>query len=85
MSFAFQDRLQTIISYDRILVMDQGTVAVSIFSFAATSSYVTTFDYAQEFDTPLSLFQKTDGIFRSLCEKGGISLDDIVRGDRSAK
>ncbi|KAJ3923547.1 ABC protein [Lentinula edodes] len=58
-------RLQTIISYDRILVMDQGTVA--------------------EFDTPLSLFQKTDGIFRSLCEKGGISLDDIVRSDRNAK
>ncbi|KAJ3741472.1 ABC protein [Lentinula detonsa] len=54
-------RLQTIISYDRILVMDQGSVA--------------------EFDTPLTLYEKRDGIFRSLCEKGGISMDDIVRGN----
>ncbi|KAJ3763217.1 ABC protein [Lentinula raphanica] len=53
-------RLQTIISYDRILVMDQGSVA--------------------EFDTPITLYEKTDGIFRSLCDKGGISLADIVQG-----
>ncbi|KAJ4479332.1 ABC protein [Lentinula aciculospora] len=56
-------RLQTIISYDRILVMDQGTVA--------------------EFDTPLTLFQSRGSIFRSLCEKGGISQEDIVRGNRT--
>ncbi|KZV74002.1 hypothetical protein PENSPDRAFT_244681 [Peniophora sp. CONT] len=50
-------RLRTIISYDRICVMDQGTIA--------------------EFDTPSSLFLKEDGIFRGMCERSGITLDDI--------
>ncbi|KIK67839.1 hypothetical protein GYMLUDRAFT_216120 [Collybiopsis luxurians FD-317 M1] len=56
-------RLQTIISYDRILVMDAGTVA--------------------EFDTPLALFRREESIFRSLCEKGGVSEYDIVNSSRS--
>ncbi|KAL0954603.1 hypothetical protein HGRIS_003563 [Hohenbuehelia grisea] len=50
-------RLRTIISYDRILVLDAGRVA--------------------EFDTPSVLFNSTDSIFRSLCEKSNISLEDI--------
>lgn len=50
-------RLRTIIGYDRICVMDQGSVA--------------------ELGTPLELFDQ-DGIFTSMCEKGGISREDIV-------
>ncbi|KZV74003.1 ABC transporter [Peniophora sp. CONT] len=50
-------RLRTIISYDRICVMDQGIIA--------------------EFDTPSSLFLKENGIFRGMCERSGITFDDI--------
>ncbi|VDC00300.1 unnamed protein product [Peniophora sp. CBMAI 1063] len=50
-------RLRTIISYDRICVMDQGLIA--------------------EFDTPSSLFLKQNGIFRGMCERSGITLEDI--------
>ncbi|KAF9267240.1 ABC transporter [Marasmius fiardii PR-910] len=49
-------RLRTIISYDRICVLDAGKIA--------------------EFDTPASLYEK-DGIFRGMCERSGISLEDI--------
>ncbi|KZP31699.1 ABC protein [Athelia psychrophila] len=51
-------RLRTIISYDRILVLDAGTVA--------------------EFDTPRNLFGRDGGIFCSMCEQSGISLEDIL-------
>ncbi|KAI0035413.1 ABC transporter [Vararia minispora EC-137] len=51
-------RLRTIISYDRICVLDQGQIA--------------------EYDTPANLFA-ADGIFRSMCERSGISLADIQR------
>ncbi|KAH8833231.1 ABC protein [Flagelloscypha sp. PMI_526] len=30
-----------------------------------------------EFDTPMNLFNRTDGVFRSLCEKSDISLRDL--------
>ncbi|KAI0784237.1 ABC protein [Abortiporus biennis] len=52
-------RLRTIISYDRILVLDAGKIA--------------------EFDTPLNLFLKNDGIFRTMCERSNISMDDIQK------
>ncbi|EKM58258.1 uncharacterized protein PHACADRAFT_171522 [Phanerochaete carnosa HHB-10118-sp] len=52
-------RLRTIISYDRILVMDAGMVA--------------------EFDTPLNLFLKDGSIFRGMCERSNISLDEIEK------
>ncbi|KAF7349832.1 ABC protein [Mycena venus] len=52
-------RLRTIISYDRILVLDAGKIA--------------------EFDTPLNLFNKDDGLFRSLCEKSNITSSDIEK------
>ncbi|VDB84771.1 unnamed protein product [Peniophora sp. CBMAI 1063] len=51
-------RLRTIISYDRICVLDQGQIA--------------------EFDSPARLFAQ-DGIFRGMCERSGITLEDIVR------
>ena len=54
----FPDRLRTITGYDRICVMDAGTIA--------------------EFDTPANLFGIPDGIFRGMCERSSISLDDIV-------
>ncbi|EIN04040.1 hypothetical protein PUNSTDRAFT_55872 [Punctularia strigosozonata HHB-11173 SS5] len=50
-------RLKTIIGYDRICVMDQGTIA--------------------ELDTPANLYQKADGIFRGMCERSSITLEDI--------
>jgi len=31
----------------------------------------------QEFDTPVKLYENTDGIFRGMCERSSISLDDI--------
>lgn len=30
-----------------------------------------------EFDTPVNLYQKTDGIFRGMCEHSNITLEDI--------
>ncbi|KAI0693122.1 ABC transporter [Cytidiella melzeri] len=58
-------RLKTIIGYDRICVMDAGTIA--------------------EFDTPATLYSQ-NGIFRGMCERSSITLDDILyarkeRGD----
>ncbi|GJE96593.1 ABC transporter [Phanerochaete sordida] len=51
-------RLRTIIGYDRICVMDAGTIA--------------------EFDTPENLYKQHDGIFRGMCERSSIALEDIV-------
>ncbi|KZS94671.1 ABC protein [Sistotremastrum niveocremeum HHB9708] len=52
-------RLRTILSYDRILVLDAGQIA--------------------EFDTPLNLFAKDEGIFRGMCERSNITRDDIEK------
>ncbi|PPQ64144.1 hypothetical protein CVT24_008774 [Panaeolus cyanescens] len=63
-------RLRTIISYDRICVLDAGEIA--------------------EFDTPATLFAKPDGIFRGMCERSSITMEDIklaakVAGFQSAE
>ncbi|KIY51798.1 P-loop containing nucleoside triphosphate hydrolase protein [Fistulina hepatica ATCC 64428] len=50
-------RLRTIVSYDRILVLDSGNIV--------------------EFDSPLNLFKKEDSLFRGLCEKSNITLQEI--------
>ncbi|KAL3462252.1 P-loop containing nucleoside triphosphate hydrolase protein [Aspergillus heterothallicus] len=50
-------RLRTIIQYDRICVMDQGSIA--------------------EMDTPLRLWE-SGGIFRAMCERSGITRQDIL-------
>ncbi|RDW76860.1 ATP-binding cassette transporter YOR1 [Aspergillus mulundensis] len=50
-------RLRTIIHYDRICVMDQGSIA--------------------EMDSPLELWER-GGIFRAMCERSGISREDIA-------
>ncbi|KAF5392368.1 hypothetical protein D9757_001460 [Collybiopsis confluens] len=50
-------RLRTIMSYDRICVLDAGQIS--------------------EFDTPANLYQDSNGIFRSMCERSSITLDDI--------
>ncbi|KAG9315260.1 ABC transporter [Chiua virens] len=55
-------RLRTIISYNRICVLDAGTVA--------------------EFDTPGNLFNIPNGIFRGMCDKSSISLDDILSASK---
>ncbi|KAI0710130.1 P-loop containing nucleoside triphosphate hydrolase protein [Earliella scabrosa] len=52
-------RLRTIISYDRILVLEAGTIA--------------------EFDTPRNLFSNPNSIFRGMCERSGITVDEIER------
>ena len=50
------DRLRTIISYDRICVLDNGKIA--------------------EFGVPEDLYAQ-DGIFRGMCERSSITLEDI--------
>ncbi|PFH53092.1 hypothetical protein AMATHDRAFT_73621 [Amanita thiersii Skay4041] len=50
-------RLRTIISYDRICVLDAGQIA--------------------EFDTPVNLYNIPGGIFKGMCERSSISLEDI--------
>ena len=53
---ASPDRLRTIISYDRICVLDNGKIA--------------------EFGVPEDLYAQ-DGIFRGMCERSSITLEDI--------
>ena len=31
-----------------------------------------------EFDTPANLYKQTDGIFRGMCDRSSITLDDIL-------
>ncbi|VEU19787.1 DEKNAAC100140 [Brettanomyces naardenensis] len=50
-------RLRTILTYNRIVVLDQGEI--------------------REFDAPLTLFEKKDGIFRSMCDQSGITKEDF--------
>lgn len=54
----FVDRLQTILSYDRICVLDAGEII--------------------ELDNPANLFQNPQGIFRQMCEKSSITIEDIL-------
>ncbi|KAJ9111745.1 hypothetical protein QFC19_001107 [Naganishia cerealis] len=58
-------RLRTILSFDKILVMDVGT--------------------CREYATPLELFCKEDSLFRSLCIKSDITLEDIENAQRQAR
>lgn len=51
-------RLKTIIHYDKIVVLDEGSLA--------------------EFGTPMDLFNKETGIFRSLCDASKISSKDFI-------
>lgn len=53
-------RLNTIIRYDRILVLDAGSIA--------------------ELDTPYNLYMKRDSIFRDMCVKAGITMEDFAVG-----
>ncbi|KAL0061165.1 hypothetical protein AAF712_012035 [Marasmius tenuissimus] len=57
-------RLRTIISYDRICVLDAGQIA--------------------EFDTPANLYEH-NGIFRGMCERSSISLEDIKMATKERK
>jgi len=59
--FASLDRLRTIISYDRICVLDNGKIA--------------------EFGVPEDLYA-LDGIFRGMCERSSITLQDIRRAGK---
>ena len=55
--FDCADRLQTIIAYDRIVVMDAGKI--------------------NQIGTPLELYGDTTGIFRGMCDRSSIDLEDI--------
>ncbi|KIM34225.1 hypothetical protein M408DRAFT_303315 [Serendipita vermifera MAFF 305830] len=50
-------RLRTILSYDRVVVLDAGQIS--------------------ELDTPEALFQNHNGIFRMMCDRSSITLEDI--------
>jgi len=56
-------RLRTILSYDRICVLDAGNVV--------------------EMDKPEALFHLPGGIFRSMCDRSSISLEDIQTAQRN--
>ena len=51
------DRLRTILSYDRVVVLDAGQI--------------------HELDTPENLYQTANGIFRMMCDRSSITLEDI--------
>ena len=61
---AFLDRLRTIISYDRICVLDNGKIV--------------------EFGVPEDLYAQ-DGIFRGMCERSSITLEDIRGAGKERK
>jgi len=65
-------RLRTILSYDRILVMSDGKVAVSHYR-SLVSRYPADL---QEFDTPENLFLRGE-IFHEMAQKSSITLEDI--------
>jgi ATP-binding cassette, subfamily C (CFTR/MRP), member 1 len=74
-------RLRTILSYDRILVMDAGDVAVRpLFCQASYSGLAHT--CSQELDTPLNLYDRSDGIFRGMCDRSNISRAEIEKSLR---
>ena len=77
------DRLRTIISYDRICVLDAGQIAVS-FPFDLVHKIRNSCLF-QEFDTPANLFALSDGIFRGMCERSAITLDDIKLAAKAKK
>jgi hypothetical protein len=58
------DRLRTIISYDRICVLHV--------DFSHADAFI-----LQEFDTPTNLYAQSNGIFRGMCERSSITLEDI--------
>ena len=81
--FCDLDRLRTIISYDRICVLDAGQIAVSF--FLTFVHEITNLCLFQEFDTPANLFALPDGIFRGMCERSAITLDDIKLAAKAKK
>jgi hypothetical protein len=62
-------RLRTVIDYDRLIVLDKGEVRIMIGYEWLTLTR--TLSQVAEFDTPLKLIQKEDGIFRMMCLKSG--------------
>jgi len=56
------DRLRTILSYDRVVVLDAGRI--------------------HELDSPEKLYQNPAGIFRMMCERSKIDLEDIRQARR---
>ncbi|ELU39861.1 ATP-binding cassette transporter YOR1 [Rhizoctonia solani AG-1 IA] len=38
-----------------------------------------------EFDSPMALYKRTDGIFRSMCERSSITAEDILNASSSRK
>ena len=62
-------RLRTVIDYDRLIVLDRGQVRTAMLRVADLLT-VCLLKIA-EFDTPLNLISKENGIFRTMCLKSG--------------
>jgi len=58
-------RLNTILAYDKILVLEQGEVA--------------------EYDAPMTLIKNKGGPFQSMCERSGISVEDVIEQQETRK
>lgn len=66
-------RVRTIISWDRVLVMEAGNVAVGLAHNKKRIAYA-----LKEFGQPLELFDAHKD-FHSMCERSGITRDELVR------
>lgn len=71
-------RLRTVLSYDRILVMDQGNLAECECPFVDLACLNLETDNCATVASPLELYQQPNGIFRSMCEASNITAEDIV-------
>ena len=80
--FSRTDRLRTIIGYDRICIFDAGQISVSLCTVMVEMDVN---DKNQEFDTPTRLYNNAAGIFRTMCDRSSITLDDLKAAGKASR